>query len=102
MVTVVPDLRMTAGAPFNAAWQYVETDQTPIDLSAWGSVCSFLRRSELILTVPVETDADGNIFLDLTEQQVVQLMGPHVVYRITLTPLDPQLLEVWVGAVLVE
>lgn len=102
MITIVPDLRMIAQAPFSCAWQYIEPDQSPIDLSAWGAVCTFLRRSDTVLTVPLSTDDGGNIILTLTEQQVAQVIGPHMAYRITLTPIDPQLIEVWVGGVLVE
>jgi len=100
-VTQVPQLRMVAGAPFSQVWQYLNDDDTPIDLSAWSATIAFKRGADPISTHPLQTDAQGNITLSLSDSAVGALSGAPITFQITLIPPIPELTEYWRGGVVV-
>ena len=101
MITL-PTLLMSKGVRFSQAWQYVDAAGAPIDLSGWFGSLNFSRDGVEVLALPLDLDAEGNILLDMTDAQVGQLSGPRITFRIILTPIEPQLTEVWGGQVMVE
>lgn len=104
-ITNLPPLNMIAGQAFAQNWQLRNTDETPADLSAAFATCSFGRDRDVLLSVPLTIDADSNIKLSLTPEQVDKLAGPRVTYEVIIAPTTPPgspPAEVWRGAANVQ
>lgn len=104
-ITNLSPLNMVARNAFWQGWQLRNPDESPVDLTGFFATATFSRDGAPLLSVPVSIDADNNIELTLTAEQVDTLAGPRVQYEVTILPnADPTAppAEVWRGSVNVQ
>jgi len=107
---ILPVLRITQGLPRFVQYTFEDIDG-PIDLSAWDGEFTVSRKpfDDPILRVPVTLNAAGEIRVNLTAEQTVELAALLIIggatnkmFQIRLNAPDPEFNQVWQGDIAVS